>query len=305
MAGAFTHMAIVDKTIKSFPSGENFGKILRENKNFLTLGSVSPDIPYLAQLAMEGSSWADIMHYYKTDRITKNAIHSLIATKTKGKIWKYQLAWLLGFIGHIVADATIHPIVENIVGPYTEKETHNDHRECEMIQDVMIFKEVMNLELNAAEYTDLLKACIKHPSLDKVKYFWSIHAETSYPTMGKFPADKIIESYTTELDIADGGNPLVKAFRHFKSDFIYRTYKDITINSRELVDKYYSNVLLPNGLTGTFREHGFEYAVKNLVAIWSKIERSLFSKENIINIIPNWNLDTGIDQATEIRTYWS
>jgi hypothetical protein len=305
MAGPFTHMTIVEDAIKSFPVDQNLGKILRENKNFLTLGSVSPDIPYLAHLAMGGFAWADIMHYYRTNGIVKNALHSLSAAKTKGKIWKYQLAWLLGFVGHLVADATIHPIVESIVGPYTDKDTNNNHRECEMIQDVMIFKDVMNLELSAAEYTDFLKASFQHASFNKVAQFWAVHAEVYCPTVDKFPTDKIIESYIKELDTAEGGNAFAKAFRHFGLDYIYRTYSDIMKNSPELVKKYYSNIQLPNGLTGSFQKDGFDYAVKNLVAIWSKIDRSFFSTENIANIIPNWNLDTGIDQETEIRTYWS
>ncbi len=305
MAGAFTHMTIVADAIKSFSVDKRFGKILRENKNFLTLGSVSPDIPYLAYLAMGGYNWADIMHYHKTNGIVKNALHSLSVAKTKGKIWEYQLAWLLGFVGHLVADATIHPIVESIVGPYTDKDTNSKHRECEMIQDVMIFKDVMNLELSAAEYTDFLKACIEHSSFDKVAYFWAVHAEVNCSTAGSFPTKSIIDSYVKELDTAEGGNAFARAFRHFGIDYVYRTHSDITQNSPELVNKYYLHIQLPNGLTGSFRKDGFEYAVKNLVAIWSKIERSLFSTENIANIIPNWNLDTGIDQETEIRTYWS
>ncbi|MFH2045050.1 MAG: zinc dependent phospholipase C family protein [Pseudomonadota bacterium] len=305
MAGAYTHMAIVASAIKSFAVDQKFGKILRENKNFLTLGSVSPDIPYLAHLAMGGFAWADIIHYHKTNGIVKNALHSLSAAKTKGKIWNYQMAWLLGFVGHLVADATIHPIVESIVGPYTDKDTRNNHRQCEMIQDVMILKDVMNLELYAAEYSDVLKACIKHPSFEKVAFFWAAHAEVNCPMAGSFPAKKIIDSYVKEIDTAEGGNAIAKAFRHFGLDYVYRTHSDIKKNSPELVKKYYTSVQLPNGQTGSFREQGFDHAVKNLVTVWSKIERSLFSTENIANIIPNWNLDTGIDQDTEIRTYWS
>lgn len=305
MAGAFTHMVIVAEAIKSFPVDKKFGKILRENKSFLTLGSVSPDIPYLAHLAMQGFAWADIMHYYNTNRIVNNALHSLKAAKTKGKVWNKQLTWLLGFVSHLVADATIHPIVENIVGPYTDKKNISNHRECEMIQDVLLFKEIINLELSASEYTDFLRASFQDPSFDQVAYFWAIHAEANCPFTGGFPTEQIISSYIKELDTAEGGNALARAFRHFGIDYFYRTHKDITQNSSELVKKYYSNIELPNGQIGTFRINGFDYAVHNLVAIWSKIERSLFSTDNIFSIVPNWNLDTGIDQETQTRTYWS
>jgi Zinc dependent phospholipase C len=305
MAGAFTHMTIVEEAIKSFPADQALGKILRENRNFLTLGSVSPDIPYLGHLALEGPTWADIMHYHRTNGIVANALHSLQAAKTKGKIWRCQLAWLLGFVSHLVADATIHPIVESIVGPYTDEDVRQNHRECEMIQDVMIFKDVMNLELSASEYTDFLRACIKHASFDKVSFFWTAHAEVNCPMSGSFPSGKDIRSYVKELDTAEGGNSLARAFRHFGINYAYRTYSDITKNSPELVKKYYSDIQLPNGIAGSFRKDGFEYAARNLVAVWSKMERSLFSTENIAIIIPNWNLDTGVDQDSAIRTYWS
>lgn len=305
MAGAYTHMVIVAEATKSFPVDQKLGKILRQNRNFLTLGSVSPDIPYLAQLALEGSTWADIMHYHRTNGIVNNALHSLSAAKTKGKIWEYQLTWLLGFVGHLVADATIHPIVESIVGPYTDKNNRDNHRECEMIQDVMIMKDVLNLELSAAEYSDLLRSAIEHSSFNKVADFWAAHAEVNCPTVGSFPTQKIIKSYVDELDVAEGGNGLARAFRHFGLDFVYRTYDDITENSPELVEKYYSNIQMPNGTTGPFRTGGFEYAAKNLATVWSKFGRSLFSTENIADIIPDWNLDTGINQDTDIRTYWS
>jgi len=305
MAGAFTHMIIVDEAIKSFPVDKTLGKLLRENRNFLTLGSVSPDIPYLAHLAFEGSTWADIMHYYRTNGIVTNALHSLSVAKTKGKIWRCQLAWLLGFVGHLVADATVHPIVESIVGPYTDEDVRSNHRECEMIQDVMLFKEVMNLELSAAEYTNFLRASIESSSFGKVAFFWATHAEVNCPMAGSFPTGKIIDSYVKELDTAEGGNALARAFRHFGIDYAYRTYNDITSQSPDLIKKYYSEIQLPNGLTGSFHKDGFEYAARNLVAVWSKIERFLFSTENISVVIPNWNLDTGIDQDSAIRTYWS
>ncbi len=305
MAGAYTHMAIVAEASKSFPPGQHFGNIIRSYINFLTLGSVSPDIPYLAHLAPGGFAWADIMHYFRTNGIIKNGLHSLAASKNKNRDWECQLAWLAGFVAHLVGDATIHPIIESIAGPYTDPNSHNRHSECEMIQDVLIFKEIKNLELSSAEYTDLLDACRKSPSFDKVTYFWKVHALINCPFDISFSPERIIESYFKLLDLADGGNQLASAFRHMGSKYVYRTYTDIVRNSSDLVNQYYKTITLPNGLAGSFIKDGFEYAVKNLVAVWSKIDRALFSTENIANIVPNWNLDTGIDQTTGIRTFWS
>lgn len=306
MAGAFTHMCIVNEAISSFSPTLQIGKILREYKSFLTLGSVSPDIPYLSQLANpELSNWADLMHYSNTNGIVNNGMHSLHATQVKADVWESQLAWLLGFVAHLVADATIHPIVESLVGPYTDPGVRTNHRECEMIQDVMIFKEVMNLEVTATEFTDLLRSSVNSSPFNKVIEFWSNHAEVNYPLAGKFPAASVISSYINELDTAEGGNTLARLFRHMGADFVYRSYDELTKTSKDLVTKYYSDIQLPNRLKGSFIEDGFKYTVKNLVNAWSKIERALFTNDNVIQFIPNWNLDTGVDQETGIRTYWS
>jgi len=305
MAGAFTHMAIVAEAAKSFPPGNKFGDIIHANLNFLTLGTVSPDIPYLAYLKLSGFSWADVMHYFQTNGIVKNGMHSLAASKNKDKNWECQLAWLAGFVGHLVGDATIHPIIESIAGPYTNPDSHSRHGESEMTQDVLIFKEVKNLEVSAAEYTGLLDACRKSPSYAQVAKFWDAHAHVNCPFDMSFNADGFVTSYFDIIALASSGNQLAAAFRHLGINYIYRTYADITTNFPDLVKQYYTEIPLPNGLTGTFRKDGFEYAAKNLVAVWSKIDRALFSTENIVDIVPNWNLDTGVDQSTGMRTYWS
>ncbi len=306
MAGAFTHMAIVSEATKSFPAGKPVGDALRVHKNFLTLGSVSPDIPYLAHLSLKDAfDWADIMHYHQTNKLVQNAVHSLAVAKTKSKVWKSQLAWLLGFVGHLVSDASIHPIVESIVGPYTDKDTNANHTECEMIQDVLIMKNVLNLEVTYSEYTDLLRTGFESTTFDKVSEFWVRHAEVNCPMAGKFPIDAVVSSYIDMLDTAEGGNAFARVFRHFGSNFVYRTYKDVTKNAFDLVEKYYTNIQLPNGLTGRFKEDGFDFTVKNVVSVWSKIERALFTKDNITDFVSNWNLDTGIDQDVNKSTYWS
>jgi hypothetical protein len=305
MAGAFTHMAIVSDASKSFPVGQKFGNLVHTYLNFLTLGSVSPDIPYLAYLALGGFSLADIMHYHQTNGIVHNALHSLGVAKKKENDWECQLAWLAGFVAHLVADATIHPIVECIAGPCTDPDSHSRHTECEMIQDVLIFKEVKNLELTSTQYSDELKACRTHASFDKVSEFWAAHAKVNCPSGGSFSPQRVFDSYFALLDTVSGPSGLAGAFRHLGFKYVYRTYIDITTTSPDLVQQYYSAIPLPNGLTGSFRKDGFDYAVRNLVAIWSKIDRALFSTENIVDIVPNWNLDTGVNQTTGVRTYWS
>lgn len=314
MAGAFTHMAIVSEALNHFPASNELGKLLRSNRQFLTLGSVSPDIPYLSHLAQDNIadaisssdfSWADIMHYHNTNGIVNNGLHSLAASKKKDNTWKLQFAWLLGFTSHLVADATIHPIVESIVGPYTNPNNVSPHRECEMVQDVLVMDEVMNLELSSSEYSNLLEDAISHSHFSKVAEFWATLAKINSPFLLHFDVEKIIASYKLEIDLAEGGNILARAFRHLGSGFIYRTKTNLKRNAKDLIAKYYTEVNLPNGRSGDFRKDGFDYAVSNLVQVWSRMYQFVYTSNNIANIIPNWNLDTGIDQNTQQCTYWS
>jgi hypothetical protein len=310
MAGPFTHMAVTDQAKTNFPATTKFGKLLRQNLKFLVLGSVSPDIPYLSQLTYlnpigghVSSSWADIMHYHQTNGIVLNGLHSFRAAKNKGEEWDAELAWLCGFVSHLVVDATIHPIVESIVGPYTDPKVHGNHTQSEMTQDVMIFHDVRNQDLTEARYADILQTVLGDDNFTAVADFWSNHAHVNCPYAGYLDVKNALNSYEKELGMAQGGNPLAAAFRHFGSKFVYKTYDDL-MHEPDLVKRYYSGVRLPDGSTGPFLKRGFEFAVSNLTAVWSKINRALFTNDNITEIIPNWNLDTGVDQASGIQTYW-
>jgi hypothetical protein len=304
MAGAFTHMAILDEAVSKFPATKKIGKIFLKRSNYLTLGCVSPDVPYLAPLN-RGPFWANIFHYEKTNGVVQNGLHSLAVAKEKSDAWECQLAWLMGFVSHLVADATIHPIVEAMVGPYSDQESNRLHGHCEMIQDVLIFKEVKNIEVAAGEYTNLLRDCSNHSEFRKVIEFWDSHAFMNYPSAPKMSGADFVDKFISLLDLAEGGGSLAKAFRHLGVELIYRTEADLRKNYANEVKNYYENICLPTGLRGSFRINGFDYAVKNTVDVLSRIDRSLFTTDNVITIIPNWNLDTGVDQVSGVRTYWS
>lgn len=304
MAGAFTHMALVAEAKKSFTIETIFGRILTEHESFVTLGAVSPDIPYLSQLNLGiGATWADIFHYHKTNGIVHNGLHSLVVSKESKGVKERQLAWLAGFTSHLVADATIHPIVEAIVGPCTCPASKDEHTFCEMTQDIMIFKREKNMELNASDYTRHIDDCIGFTKyFASVTQLWSHLAMMNYPSAGLPDLNKLIRSYKDVLDTADGGNILARMFRHIGMKYIYKRFDELT---DEEISKYYDQVILPNGVKGSFKTEGYDYAVRNIVEAWRKIESFLYSKRNVAEIVPDWNLDTGIEQTNNIRTFWS
>jgi hypothetical protein len=304
MAGAFTHMAIVSGAKDRFDPKTPFGYIFRKKLKFVTLGCVSPDVPYLSHLAVLGAGWADVMHYHQTNAIVHNAMHTLRITKDRDEYWIEKLAWLAGYVSHLVADATIHPIVEAIVGPCAHPASKSAHTECEMIQDVMIFDEVRGQELSASEYSSHLAACRKDAAYAAVMTFWSKHAMVTCPSFGEPDTEAMLAKYFAQIDTAEGGSAFARAFRHIGFAYVYKTVKQLKTNHKDLIKKYYTAAALPTGGSGAFRTEGFDRAVTNTFDAWSRMDRYLFSTDNISEIIPNWNLDTGFDQVTNKRTYW-
>lgn len=116
MAGTFTHFMVCDASKANRKAlSPDLRKLLNSHAEFLFLGAASPDLPYLS-FKTGNVNWADVMHYETTNAI------AVIAQVLK-KVWgsrgvreEVQLVWLLGFVSHLVTDATIHPIVQAIVG---------------------------------------------------------------------------------------------------------------------------------------------------------------------------------------------
>ncbi|MDD3473368.1 MAG: zinc dependent phospholipase C family protein, partial [Syntrophaceae bacterium] len=91
-------------------------------------------LPYLS-LKTGTVNWADLMHYETTNGIVLHGYADIKNTWVEGPLRPTDeriLAWLFGYASHLIADATIHPIVEAIVGPY--EENSKEHQLCETTQ---------------------------------------------------------------------------------------------------------------------------------------------------------------------------
>ena len=144
MAGAYAHLTVVNKAftedeLEELGLSNNALIALADYSSFIELGSVSPDYPYLA-IMEKHKKWADLMHVeMKTKSFILKGIEEVNAIKDeedKGRAF----AWLCGLAGHIVTDVVIHPVVELKVGTYEGHEAA--HRNCEMHQDVYIYKKI-------------------------------------------------------------------------------------------------------------------------------------------------------------------
>jgi len=317
MAGAFTHISVCDKICgdaKKIDSkiGDELGMLINRHSQFVYLGAVSPDLPYLS-FELSNVNWADVFHYENTNETAIKGFAEIKQNWPGGDSNEIKLAWLLGYISHLVIDATIHPIVQAVVGDYAHHK--DEHRICEMTQDTLVFKKIKNNEIQYADFLQILDFCRESPHYKSFISFWENIIKNSYPGKSDTPdPGDWVKNYTTAVSVASkaGRSSLAGLFRHIGSvsDYFYKSSDEIINQYPNDYNKYYGSVKLPFpvGTNGNFLEKGVTYAADNVTDAWNRIYSGLQpgSTFKISSIIKNWNLDTGVDLGTtngEV-TYW-
>ena len=155
--------------------------VQKGNKSYVNLGSVGPDLYYFKTLRKQvvSETWKKIRKFFKKGikkRIAKRKLltpaevvpfsyhlHSaspnefvlnLIEVifkdvkRANGKakiddIDYKKLAYVAGHLTHIAADQIVHPLVNEVAGPYYIcKKNRVKHRECEVYQDYYVYREL-------------------------------------------------------------------------------------------------------------------------------------------------------------------
>jgi hypothetical protein len=308
MAGAFTHFILCDQgKSKSRALGMELWQLLNKHYRFLFLGAASPDLPYLS-LKLGYVNWADVMHYEKTNSIVESGYPKL---KT---IWdsrtpadEVKFVWLMGYVSHLIADATIHPVVEATVGHYQENK--DAHRLCEMTEDSIIYNVYRKTEIRYSEFSEMVKFCKGSEYFNELMDFWTGLVLSNYPDKGEEPHPAFwFTTYGEAIDAAEGGSELVALFRHIGlgANLIYKTSIEIKNDYPQDYLKYFKEVKLPGGGVGPFKEMVFEKAMDNVTSAWRMLHDGLRAQIVVGQIIRDWNLDTGVDMdSMEGRvTYW-
>ncbi len=336
MAGAFTHFMVCRTALKRATT--NLSKSVGKGRNYLYLGALSPDIPYLAipQEKTSSLSCADYMHYYRTNGIPKEAVESIGDTYQKtSEVERDKFAWTLGYISHLVIDAVIHPIIELIAGPYKCKLNRPEHLLCEMVQDAFVFKEITGREIGG----HFIEANLSNVNSGTLAFWGDIFFDVYFPGIFEVmernerptsirPKKSIwdirgrrfrveclqnsihparwIKWYRTLLRGAVG-DTFKKISRHASlgKHLIYRTTREIMAESPDEAEKYFNSVRVPRRASKkNFMEVGFERAVDNVLEAWEVAYRGVTKGEEITSFVKDWDLDTGLDQETGKMTFW-
>lgn len=304
MPGAYTHITLANElravsrleAIPGFPE-EAIDAVLAEFK-FCELGAVSPDYPYLSLADGDAAKWADNMHYTRTGEVIQTGVGLL--RQARGEARRKGLAWLLGYTSHVVADVTVHPVVNLRVGPYEENKT--THRTCEMNEDAYIFRRLNVGEVGLSEHLDSgIRSCGSPKKLDRdVEGLWKSILKEVYPE--DFAANepdihKWHRAFGTVVDAIGEGNHLLPLSRHVAAGV------GLTYPARDDLDEsFLTGLKTPAGA----EEYDivFDRAVAVAAKTWGVIARGICAGDDLyLAQVGNWNLDTGRDPAGEL-VFW-
>lgn len=306
MPGAYAHITLVNQfrePARLEGAGLPVAAIASVLKYFkyCELGSVGPDYPYLVLGDKQAAVWADAMHYTNTGAVIQAGVRRVAAMSGETKL--KCLAWLLGYVAHVVTDVTIHPVVELKVGPY---HGHEDaHRKCELHQDAHIYQRLDVGPIGIGEHLDSgLRRCGVSDDLDDdVADLWGamlrdVHAAEAGRNA---PEPKRWHRWFCKVvdNIAEEGGRLLPCARHLAADLAV-VYPD----EHEIDMRYIKALAVPGGTLDY--DEVFDRAVQNVGTVWRWIADGALTDDQIsLAGIGNWDLDTGRDQADEQLVFWS
>lgn len=325
MAGGYTHLTLVRSAIREGRKNITaLQDVLDDWGRFAYLGGVSPDYPYLGLDA----DWADLMHKGKTDQMIKCAmplLHQARIAKPDAQEWRQQFAWLLGFVAHIVADVTIHPVVNIRVGKYELNK--EDHRRCEMNQDVWIYKEITGLDLHVSDnMKGEIRSCGTAIDLnDDVEGLWKICLERTFlpQQLQDDQIDRWHAFFIKLVDLAEVGRKIPVFGRHMASGalaypanneldptFFAKVEVPISPNVKNTDNPKSSDFEQPQdrGQPSSF-EAIFRKTRGHILEAWRVLSDDLFGNDTDLGVhhmtvFGDWSLDTGIDNNSKRLRLW-
>lgn len=310
MPGTFAHITLATSLCGSeeLDRAEEIPKFVKlalgQQSKFCELGAVSPDYPYLALRDADAAGWANVMHYWKTADFLRRGVGIFCEGRDlRSSNAQKCISWLFGYASHVVADLTIHPVIEQIVGPYAENKT--DHRVCELHQDAYIFNKRVGLELTKDEYLrhSGIRDCGEklddtHHLDAAVRQLWvgilqqiplgliEMPGDVRKPGAAPDP-DKWHHSYVTGIDnfAEEGGNfPLLRG--------LFETKGWIFPSLAHVQPQYIGQLKMPGGGTTSYDDL-FERATNNVLEVWRQLGAAITQANPERLTLANANLDTG------------
>lgn len=321
MAGPYVHCLVSREALKNLyndPSLERYRTITNPDENatyfpYVCLGSVSPDYPYPA-IRIDGVNktpdengwtWGDKFHKEKTGNFIDIGIQALrsIPDKTDDVFLK-KAAWLMGYYSHVITDLIIHAVVYKLVGGCYE--THGSpHLHCEVVQDSWLFHDVYSnptQELVDVHFLKILQKCqdasaiidpFQPPTyvLDSgIEDLWHFILNQNYADFYVAEPPQIDDWHREYGFLMKVGTSV--AARVIEPGMAYHKTIEIALDD---TTKYYSNITLPDGTTGGYRDKVFDKAVsevtRRLAVFLNALDTDAYS--DLAAALRQWNIDKG------------
>jgi hypothetical protein len=299
MPGTYAHLTLVNLAkesdrLEALGVPDDAIAAVQQHFRFCELGAVSPDYPYLSVGDSAAKQWADLMHYERTGDLLLAGVARVRGMQ--GGARDKLLAWLLGYVAHVGADVTIHPVVELKVGPY--KGNEDAHRLCEMHQDTYIFQRLGVGEVGLSEHLDSGVALCSAPEdtdrLDpQVKELWTAMLRDVHPASSAANPPNMDRWHCRFRQlvggIAEEGYRLTPLARHVAAG-LGLTYPRPSEVRREFLEA----LKTPRG--PQHYDAVFDRALRNVGRLWLTVARGALGLDDAYRgTLGNWNLDTGRD----------
>lgn len=301
MPGAFAHLVaanlalVTPKTEHLLPNYSR--RVLPQYQRYVELGAVSPDFPYLALTNSEQVKWADRMHRQYVDVFLKLAIYHV--KSLEGMEQDIAYSWLSGYLSHVIADITIHPVIERTVGHYLQNK--QAHRLCEMHQDTYIWQRMSLGEIGTKSWlTDHLLFCTSlndKASLDPIiRKVWQESLELAFPIEANPPdINGWLQSFIKVIGLVEDNYRLFPLSRHVAS-FLKLTYPKVS----ELQSGYLNQLPTPAGAMSY--DAIFDHCVTQIISYQQRLYHSVFDDQPL-SWVKNWSLDTGLCPEGVLSTW--
>ncbi|MDD3815549.1 MAG: zinc dependent phospholipase C family protein [Desulfocapsaceae bacterium] len=303
MPGAYTHISIA----RLLTSGNVLNgmkmpearEALMLYPEFCHMGAISPDYPYLRIMDGTAEIWANAMHHKYVTSTEKNILHVGInhIKKLTGDNQSKCLAWFMGYVSHITADVTCHPVTNLLVGDY-EADNEVAHRESELHQDVYIFKTRLDGDVTKSEHIKNVIGSCEDPNDRRkvdpgVANFWNSLLAETFPQIHDKHTVNINEWHDAVQFYLDNVAEEISVIpsRHIRGlltggGIAYPRFDEI--DSTRFIDK----LKTPDGIK-TYAQV-FDFAKENVIKVWKLISDGIYGRDDSFQEkIKIWNLDSG------------
>lgn len=288
MPGAYAHITLLHLSLERAQEDEvlpkNFVHALTRWSAHAEFGALSPDFPYLAG----HTDWADLMHHSGNNTLLHCGLNALQGLCDEP--WERACAWLMGYASHMVADMTIHPVINRLVGPYEDNKTA--HRTCEMHMDVHAFG---RLNLGDAGLTRHLERHLSSVESDQERHaidpavgdLWAHMLSQTHPdTARQDPPSPHAwyRSFVGVMNTIRRVNRKLPFARHLGAGFHLDYPEPDALNPR-----YLDHLPTPHGPMSY--DLLLSLAVANIHSFWRELAASADDPSHLK--LESWNLDTG------------